>query len=215
MSSVAKLYMKLTGKAQGWIKGESETEYFEDQIEIDDWSWSVQTRTASTSSGSASRPGGASSSAEGSTTEPSIFSFGKLMDSATTNMLTAMQSGELMEAEITLQEMSRGSFELKVVLYEVRVVDYGLNGKLDKSSGEIDETWQFNYSRIKFDFKPTARRDGAVAGVMTVDATRSSLASNKAPDTPSEEMMKLAGKLNVADWSALMPRLVNCQKEAR
>jgi type VI secretion system Hcp family effector len=206
MSSVAKLYMKLTGQRQGWIKGESVTQYFEGMIEVDDWRWSVETKNTASSDVKAG---------EGIKVEPSVFSFGKLMDRSTTPMLAAMQSGESLQAEITVQEMSRDTFELKLTLYDIRVIDYGCNGKVGKADAEVDENWQFNYHRIKFDFKPTARAKGTVAGVLTADATRPPGASLKGPSNPVEELEKLAEKIASNDWPALMLKLGKLRDQAQ
>ena len=231
MSTAAKLYMKLTGKTQKEIKGESETAFFVDQIELDDWSWSVKVDkpTSARSSGSpapqqivlpsATGPrlsGAAPALAPGKTTEvvPSIFEFSKLLDTSTTNLLAAMYKGELLEAEITLQEMSRDAFELKLFLSEVRVIDYAMNGKNEKSSGEVTETWAFNYTTIRFEFKPTARQEGKASGVMTANAVRKPTASSEPPQTGSREILRLADDLAVSDWEPLLKALDTRHKAA-
>ena len=227
MSTAAKLYMKLTGKTQKEIKGESETAFFEGQIELDDWSWSIKAEKPTSARGgmagmgsapqqimlpSATGPrltGAAPMLAPGKTTEitPSIFEFSKLLDTSTTNLLAAMHKGELLEAEITLQEMSRDAFELKLFLSEVRVIDYTMSGKNDKSSGEVTETWEFNYSTIRFEFKPTARQEGKVSGVMTANAQRKPTASTESPATTTREILKLADAVEIKDWDSLLKAL--------
>lgn len=192
MSAVAKLYMKLTSKTQGLIEGESVTVHFDRQIEIDDWTWSVET------------PSGEAAS-DAST--PSIFGFSKLMDRSTTNLLTAMRSGELLDAEISLQEMSRDTFDLKLFLFEIRVIDYAVNGRNNKANGEIGENWKFKYSRINFEFRPTARPVGGASGVITADVVSRPGTPDWSPAMPKDEMIKLARRITESEWPALLVAL--------
>jgi type VI protein secretion system component Hcp len=192
MSAVAKLYMKLTSRTRGPIEGESVTVHFVRQIEIDDWSWSFET------------PSGEAASDAGT---PSIFGFSKLMDRSTTSLLTAMRSGELLDAEISLQEMSRDTFDLRLLLSEIRVIDYAVNGRNNKANGEIDENWKFKYSRIRFEFKSTARLASGTSGVITAEVVRRPGTPDWSPALPRDEMIRLARRITESEWPELLVAL--------
>jgi type VI protein secretion system component Hcp len=209
MSSAAKLFMKLKGTRSGEIKGESEAEGFEGEIELDDWSWTLSRVKAaaakapsSTKTNDASlvssRPTQSSTDPNPTTTEPSVFSFSKQMDRSSTALLSAMASSELLEAWITLEEASDAEFELVIHIEKIRVVEYKMSGKNDKASGEITEDWVFNYESIDFDYKFSPRE-----GKVSVTLTRLPGASTAAASTPESEMRELARKFDLKQLEAL------------
>nr|WP_316643679.1 type VI secretion system tube protein Hcp [uncultured Roseateles sp.] len=206
--------MKLTGSGAREIAGESEAEGFERQIEVDDWSWSVATTTTKKSVGGStsssaprtndanlvgSRPPAVSQ--EETTTDPSVFSFSKMMDRSSTAMMHAMTSGELLSAIITMEESSEAEFEVEIELNRVRVIDYKVTGKNDKASGEIEEKWVFNYSDIAFHYLPTTHR-----GKLTASMSRSADAPIKGTDKETE-LLDLAAKFELPALEALWPKM--------
>lgn len=204
MSNVAKLFMKLTGAGSREIPGESEAEGFERQIEIDDWSWSIATTTTKKKDSSSTAPRPRTNDAhligdrfqaaaqDETKTEPSVFSFSKTMDRSSTALMHAMTSGELLFAVISMEESSEAEFEVEINLNRVRVIDYKVDGKNDKASGEITEKWVFNYSDIAFHYLPTTHR-----GKLTVSLSRPADASTKPADTKESEILELAGKFEL------------------
>lgn len=177
--------MKLTGASSGEIKGGSDDAGFEDQIELEDWNWTL-----------------GKSSGEEKTVEPSTFTFSKLLDPATTAMLSAMCSGEELKAVISLEESSESEFELVVTLEKVRVVNYSLNARSEKDSGEISEDWAFSYTTIHFDYKPSAKE-----GKLSARLSRAATASHAAPARIQEQILERAGELEPHELRELARRI--------
>ena len=177
--------MKVTGAKSGEIKGGAEDEEFKDQIELEDWNWTL---------------GKAQSEAGG--VEPSVFSFSKTMDRSSTSLLGAMASGEELAVVVSLEEASDSEFELVLTLSKVRVIDYSMSAKNDKASGEVTEEWVFNYNAIRFDYKPTPRE-----GKMTAVLTRTADARTASPPSTEDEILGLARRLNPRQLKDLWPRV--------
>lgn len=210
MANTAKLFMKLTAAGSREIKGESEAEGFEGQIEVDDWSWEVATRTSKKVDKAPQSPkfddANLRSSrpppvAESETkTEPSVFKFSKMMDRSSTALMYAMTSGELLTAVVSMEESSTAEFEIEITLTQVRVTYYEVTGKNDKASGEIEEKWHLNYSDITFDYLPSVLKD---KGKLSVKLTRPAGASTDAPRSKEDELLELAGKFELPALEAL------------
>jgi len=202
MADSAKLFMKLTGTGSRAIDGESEAEGFERQIEIDDWTWSVATETVKKDKGTAPRPRTNDANLVGdrfqpidqeeTRTVPSVFSFSKRMDRSSTALMSAMTSGELLFAVISMEESSQAEFEVEIQLNRVRVIDCKIDGKNDKASGDIDEKWVFEYSDIAFDYLPSVQR-----GKLSVSLSRPAGSSTTPASTKESEILDLAGKFEL------------------
>jgi type VI protein secretion system component Hcp len=182
MAENARLFMRLDVKNGSWIKGEAAAKEFAEQIELNDWSWTLSRKTSGDDS---------ASNALGEI-EPSVFSFDKRMDMASTPMLTVMEKGQLCKATITLEEASEAEFEMKIVLDDIRIHQYELEGESDEKSGELKEKWVFNYRTIRFDYRPTGQ-----PGAMNVELTRKAGASTEVPESgrEQEQFERLALKL--------------------
>lgn len=170
MSANAKLYLKLIGSSSGWIKGESRDAVFPDQIELDDWKWSLNPADK-----------------DGGSPVPSLLRLGKLMDRSTTAMLSAMRNGESLTAVISLEEASRQQFRLIVTLEYVYITEYSFNAKSEDKNSEISEDWVLDYESIRFDHRSHAKE-----GMSTVQMLRPPGASQDAPSGVKEQLIKLA-----------------------
>jgi type VI protein secretion system component Hcp len=181
MADNARLFMRLDIKGGSWIKGEAAAKEFAEQIELDDWNWTLSRKMSED----------AASHGLGEI-EPSVFSFDKRMDVASTPMLTVMEKGQLCKATITLEEASEAEFEMKIVLDDVRIREYELEGESDEKSGELKEKWVLNYRTIRFDYRPTGQ-----PGAMNVELTRKAGASTEVPESGREHELfeRLALKL--------------------
>ncbi|MBT9500364.1 MAG: type VI secretion system tube protein Hcp [Burkholderiaceae bacterium] len=196
--------MKLTAAGSREIKGESEAEGFEGQIEVDDWSWEIATTTGMKVDKPSQSPRFDDANLRSSrplpvtesetTTLPSVFRFSKMMDRSSTALMYAMTSGELLTAVVSMEESSTAEFEIEITLTQVRVTHYEVNGKNDKASGEIEEKWHLNYSDINFDYLPTALKD---KGKLSVKLTRPAGASTDAPKSKEDQILELAGKFEL------------------
>lgn len=171
MSAVAKLFMKVnkSSKDGEMIKGESVTEGYEGQIELEDWSWELERDRAT--------------HGHDAKAEPSVFSFTKFLDSSTTAMLNATKAGTL-HAQVTLDDFSDSQLKLSLILEGVRVVGYSLTGKTDRYSGTVEEQWEFNYEYITLDYKPAERRKPGATGTSR-EGVRS-IKLHRAPDASTD-----------------------------
>lgn len=139
MSESSLMFMKLSGAKLGRIEGQAEVAEHKNWIELDDWNWSLEPRS------------------EDDSIEPSIFSFSKLMDSASPTMLKAMETGDELSATIVVEDSSMSMFELTIHLQKARVTKYDLTAKTDEKTSSIDETWDFDYETIIFEYRADAR----------------------------------------------------------
>jgi type VI protein secretion system component Hcp len=143
MSAVANLLMRIVVKGGSTIQGESTIVNFEDWIEVDDWNWALGFQT------------GSEGKASGERTEesvPSVLSFGKLMDRASTGMLNAMSKGDELTVTLEMADVSDEPFRLKVTLESARLNDYDANFKTDDKGVSIEESWGLDYRTIEFEY---------------------------------------------------------------
>ena len=143
MSAVANLLMKIGVKGGSTIKGESTIVNFEDWIEVDDWNWTLGFQTSSEGKASGQRR---------EESVPSVLSFGKLMDRASTGMLNAMKQGDELTVTLEMADESDEPFRLKITLESARLNEYDANFKSDDKSVSIEESWGLDYRTIKFEY---------------------------------------------------------------
>lgn len=148
MSAVAKLYMQLSGAQTGLVKGESRTKNFVGQIELDDWSWSIE-------------PEADPDNSSQKIAVPSVISISKLMDRATTPMLAALRSGDLLDVKITLAEAAENQFGLVITLEQARLIDYSFDVKSEEKGVTVDEKWKLGYRFITFDHRANQQTAGS------------------------------------------------------
>lgn len=184
MAEHAILMMKLTGTKAGWIKGESEVKAHPEWIELTDWSWNLEQKQ------------------ENGDVEPSIFSFSKLMDRATTAMLKSMAAGESLEAQILLEDTLGGYFQVEVKLGKVRITGYSFDTEIGDAQAEVAEKWKFNYETID-----VAIKDDPSAGPKIVKLKRPAGASNEAPSGAADQIRKLVDKMSPGDLDKVWAQL--------
>jgi type VI secretion system Hcp family effector len=182
MSAVANLLMRIGVKGGSTIQGESTIANFEDWIEVDDWNWALGFQTASE---------GKASGGRSEESVPSVLSFGKLMDRASTGMLNAMSKGDELTVTLEMADVSDEPFRLKITLESARLNDYDANFKTDDKGVSIEESWGLDYRTIKFEYF-IANEPGP-----QVVLERPSWASPDKPkgQGPEEEVIKYIGLL--------------------
>lgn len=164
MAEKARLYLMLTG-ASGPIKGESKVLGMRDWIEIDAWDWEID-------------PDGDRDDRQA--IRPSVLSFSKQMDRASTGMLSAMTKGDLLTATIRLDDASLQMFDLKLELQKVRVVSYEMRSEVADKHMSIEEQWAFDYDSMSFDYRPDGK-----SGAMQVRLVRPPGSSTRHPGRPA------------------------------
>ena len=164
MALVASHYLKIE-RDDFPIDGESEGLGHEGQIDVKGWDWAVSDKsadpTASKNLASGGAAAGQTKASAGGTDEvgidPSLVTFTKPVDSATTALMKAMYSGEALKRATfeLVEEMVdvENPFRLLVVLEKVTVVSYKLGGRASEHRVDLDETWGLNYTTISFDYK--------------------------------------------------------------
>lgn len=140
MASSALLFLKITDTRNQMVQGEAEPERFLNQIEVDDWSWSISMEVPETGGGK--RP------------EPALLSISKGVDRASPRLMSALASGEVFpSATLSLvedMEETEANFDLTIVLTQLRVVDYELTVRDEEKQVVLDESYTLNYATIDF-----------------------------------------------------------------
>ena len=164
MALAASHYLKIE-REDFPIDGESEGLGHEGQIDVKGWDWDVSDKSAATTASKNLSSGGAAAGqtrasaggAEEVGIDPSLFTFTKPVDSATTALMKAMNGGEVIPRATfeLVEEMVdvENPFQLLVVLEKVIVVSYRLGGRAAEHRVDLDETWGLNYTTISFDYK--------------------------------------------------------------
>ncbi len=165
MAGAAAHYLKLEGEGFS-IDGESEGHDHEGEIDVKSWDWDVSDKSAAMSGAPKNQTNGGGATGQtkasaGGTEEvgidPSLFTFTKPVDSATTALMKAMNGGQVLtRATFELVEDMvdvENPFQLLVVLEKVTVVSYRLGGRAAEHRVDLDETWGLNYTTISFDYK--------------------------------------------------------------
>ena len=190
MALVASHYLKIE-RDDFPIDGESEGLGHEGQIDVKGWDWDVSDKsadpTASKSLASGGAAAGQTKASAGGTEEvgidPSLFTFTKPVDSATTALMKAMNGGEVLTRATfeLVEEMVdvENPFRLLVVLENVTVVSYKLGGRAAEHRVDLDETWELNYTTISFDYKSAG---GLAASFKRNPGSTKRGASKPAPD---------------------------------
>jgi len=200
MSNVASLFLLLTtgepGPGEKKILGEATDAEYRHQIEVQGWTWDLSRSSESTELtriGSRIPP-------PPNSVEPSILTFDKTMCRATSGMLAAMKTGELLTAVFSLEEDSEPDFLLQLTLKRVRIQKY----ELDIDGPEVKESWELNYEEMRFDYSPNYKE-----GKLTVGLKRHAGASNHAPtgETTETKIRALARKLEPAELRPLLKSL--------
>ena len=190
MALASSHYLKIEGKDSP-INGESEGLGHEGQIDVKGWDWDVSDKsadpTASENLASGGAAAGQTKASAGGTDEvgidPSLVTFTKPVDSATTALMKAMNGGEVLTRATfeLVEEMVdvENPFRLLVVLENVTVVSYKLGGRAAEHRVDLDETWELNYTTISFDYKSAG---GLAASFKRNPGSTKRGASKPAPD---------------------------------
>ncbi len=125
------------------IAGESADAGFPGQIQLSSVSWDMGREKGEAGSGSTR-----------GRVEPGEFEISKLMDTASTSMLSQLRFGTRLSAVVTLVSPDANSFKLTITLTNARINDFKVDAKDGEKSGEVKEDWTFTYSDIKVEYKP-------------------------------------------------------------
>jgi len=172
-------YLEIIAQDNLPVAGESEASEYEGHIDIAGWDWGVTdnaSKKTGASTGSTSKsPAPAKASVEEVGIEPSLVTFSKPVDSATTRLMKAMCFAEkFKEATFTVREElvslrdSDDAFVLHVRLEKPSVTSYKLTGRSQEHRVDLEETWTLNYEHIEFLYQP--RKQVTSAGKVRIGA---------------------------------------------
>ena len=199
--SIAGQYLLIDGADSEPIVGESESKDYPASIDIRSWDWSVNDQSSDAKTKAKQKGATVRSGNSGSATSdekgllPDLFKFTKGVDTSTTRLMTSMDNNERLKSArfILREELVPGAedghepFELHVILDDVYVVGYSLQGRASDARVDLDENWTLHYKTIKIDY--------VSAGGMNVDFERKAGAERGAED-PDAKLKKLAASLD-------------------
>lgn len=197
----AMLFLNLTEvNAKGKVKGEVQSGIKDhvDDIECNDWNWKLAKRKELQAVVGGKR--------ESSYGNPSLFSFSKAPDRSSPRLMTALTEGlvfpkgvfrvyEKLSGKI---EDTEGEFDLKIILTDVRVVEYTVSGRTGDKEVELDESWDLNYRTIEFRFGD-GRQQVMIDNPPSYETSKAK--------TPVDEMVDQAKKLGEPERKDLINRL--------
>lgn len=170
----ASQFLKLVDKQGQLVEGECFDPRHAKEINLTGWNWGVEDPAATKSKDSAAdkdaaaakvkstRPGAGGDT--GDNINPAKFSLAKQTDRSTVRLINAIDNGEVFPtALLTIVEQFEEAptpFEMKIELSDVYFVDFRWNANAGSAGFEFDESWDLNYSNIKFSYnwrgKPAA-----------------------------------------------------------
>lgn len=224
MGKSAPVFMKVTRKAGGTlIKGDSKVRMgnqkdYREWIELDDWRWDLRSHDRNDEDGSAdaallggtrhATPG--KKAAPAAVIEPSLLSLSKLMDSSSTELLSAMLTGELLTVVIAVEDYSPDLFDLTLTLEDARIASYEVSSRVEDMDVSISEDWEIDYESITFDYRLDVKTKSA-----PVTLKRHANASRAAPEKKEKQLLTLARDFDRAKLDEIWAKIVKEADERR
>jgi len=167
--AIAGHYLQIRDDENHPVHGESLGHGFVGSIDVSGWDWDVTDPRFQKSKESASKVAGkgAAHSASGKTVtgdghagiEPALMRFSKVVDCSSIRLMQAMEARTKLQSavfslreEIAHSDDKRIPFLLTVSLKDVYVISYELSVRSSEYRVDLEETWDFHYSNIKFEF---------------------------------------------------------------
>lgn len=225
MAEAAPVFMKVTRKAGNTpIRGESKVRIgnqkdYRDWIEFDDWRWELRShdRNDEDGTGDAALLGETRQLAPGkkaappAVIEPSVLGLSKLMDGSSTELLSAMLTGELLKIEIAVEDYSPDLFDLTLTLDDARIVNCDVSARVGEKDVSISEEWEIDYASITFDYRLDLKTKSA-----PVTLKRHANASRDAPARKESQLLALAREFDRSKLDEIWKQiLVKLDQEGR
>jgi type VI secretion system secreted protein Hcp len=153
----ADMYLKVEGAAQGPIKGESRDTNHTDEIEVIGWSWGLD--------GNATAFG----SATARTTMQELI-VRKRVDSASTGLMSALRSNELIKKATLSVHKAGGAASiayLTITVEKARILSHRLRNETD-GAPELVEEFRIAFFKVKVEYRAQDLA-GAAKGVNTFE----------------------------------------------
>lgn len=151
--AIGDMFLKLEGTKTGLVKGEAQDEKHQSEIDILGWSWGM------TTSGIMGGTGAGAKSAL------SAISFRKLVDTATTPLMSVMRSHELIkEAKLTVRKAGGEQIEfLTIIIRAGRIIAYEIAAP---SGPVVSEDFSIAFEQIEVQYHAQAQAGNRLGGMM-------------------------------------------------
>lgn len=149
------MFLSINGARAGAIKGESQDAAHANEIDVQSWSWGMQGR---------STIGTGVATGRATMHELKIV---KRVDSATTPLMSALRSNEVItKAVLTVRKAGGSKLEyLKITIEQGRVTSISVEGGGPDESTEVFEHVSFSFNKITVEYVPQGK-DGLPRGSM-------------------------------------------------
>ena len=153
------MFLKVESARQGPIKGEAQDENHKDEIDVNDWSWGMQAKTALSG-------GGASPKA--TLNELNIT---KQVDSASTGLMAAMRNNDLIKKAVLTVRKAGGSPNefFKISIENGRITAFDVDTASFTATGQLSERLSLAFQKISVEYVPQGK-EGLPKGSMLFDA---------------------------------------------
>jgi type VI secretion system secreted protein Hcp len=153
------MFLSVKGAKSGLIKGESHDTAHADEIDVLSWSWGMQAQATL---------GGGSAAGRAIVRELKI---GKRVDSASTALMSAMRSNELItKAILTLRKAGKSPLEfLKITIEQGRITALTIEAGDEDGSPDILENVVFSFNKITVEYVPQGKDGQARGSTMFTD----------------------------------------------
>jgi type VI secretion system secreted protein Hcp len=153
------MFLKIETARQGPIKGEAQDEAHKDEIDVKDWSWSMEAKTALSGGGI---------SPKATLNELNII---KQVDSASTGLMSAMRNNDLIKkAVLTVRKAGGNPHEFfKINIENGRITELEVDTASFTSTGQLSEKLSLAFQKISVEYVPQGA-EGLPKGSMQFDA---------------------------------------------
>ena len=155
MAGYGDMFLSVKGAKSGQIKGESQDNVHEHEIDIVSWSWGMQAHATL---------GGGMASGKATVRELKVL---KRVDSASTPLMSALRSNELItKAVLTLRKAGKAPLEFfKITIEQGRVTGLTIEAGNAGGSPDVFESVTFSFNKITVEYVPQGK-DGQGRGSM-------------------------------------------------
>ena len=153
------MFLMVESARQGPIKGEAQDEDHKDEIDVNEWSWGMQAKTALSGGGT---------SPKATLSELNIV---KQVDSASTGLMAAMRNNDLIKkAVLTVRKAGGTPHEFfKISIENGRITSLDVDTAGFTSTGHLSERLSLAFQKISVEYVPQGP-EGLPQGSMLFDA---------------------------------------------
>lgn len=152
------MFLKIDGAKQGPIKGESSDPRHPGEIDVQSWSWGMDSP----------------SDAFGNATARTAFDqlrIVKRVDSATTALMSALRNNELVKKAVLTVRKAGGAEALeyfRITIEKARLIHHKVRGGEGAESSELSEELAFSFQKVTVEYVPQGKTGGG-RGTLTFE----------------------------------------------